>query len=225
LLPTTVDPKRAGPPLDPSMLILPAMVTLPVASIVTGVLAALRVKVTVTPAGMLIVVKLNAPSGGSVSVVLLVGLNAPSAPVLPLLKVCPKAEPALAAIAASRTNVNRQCLMIDLLSKNRLTQTIAPHGPAITTAIGGGAREPEDVATRTLTSGATIKVEVGDPWCTLTAGATRLLTEKKVGKETLALTAWAATSSGCGSRSATVAEAVMVGSSCKVAVTVTVGGE
>jgi hypothetical protein len=75
------------------MLIVPAMVTLPVASIVTGVLAALRVKVTVTPAGMLIVVKLNAPSGGSVSVVLLVGLNAPSAPVLPLLKVCPRRSP------------------------------------------------------------------------------------------------------------------------------------
>jgi hypothetical protein len=94
------------------------MVTLPVASIVTGVLAALRVKLTVTPAGMLIVVKLNTPSGGSVSVVLVDGLNAPSAPVLPLLKVCAKAEPDPSASAPRRTNVNRICFMVDLLSKN-----------------------------------------------------------------------------------------------------------
>jgi hypothetical protein len=36
--------------------IVPAMVTLPLARSVTGVLAVLRVKVTVTPAGMVIVV-------------------------------------------------------------------------------------------------------------------------------------------------------------------------
>jgi hypothetical protein len=69
----------------------PAITTLPLASTVTGVLVAFRVKFTVTPAGMLIVVKLKTPSGGSVSVVLVVGLNAPSAPVLPLLKVCANA--------------------------------------------------------------------------------------------------------------------------------------
>jgi hypothetical protein len=152
------------------------MVTLPVASIVTGVLAAFRVKVTVTPAGMLIVVKLNTPSGGSVSVVFVVGLNAPSAPVLPLLKVCAKAEPAPSAIVARRTNVNRQFPMIDLLSKKASTRAIALQGPAITTAIGGVVREPEDVDTMTLTSGATIKVEVGAPGWTLTASATRVLT-------------------------------------------------
>jgi hypothetical protein len=68
-------------------LIVPAIVTLPLASIVTGVLVAFRVKVTVTPAGMLMVVKLKTPDAGSASVVFVVGLNAPSAPVLPLLNV------------------------------------------------------------------------------------------------------------------------------------------
>jgi hypothetical protein len=61
-------------------------------------------------------VKLNTPDGGSVSVVLVVGLNAPSAPALPLLKVCADAEPSLRASAASRTKVTSQfSLMIDLL--------------------------------------------------------------------------------------------------------------
>ena len=77
------------------------MVTLPLASNVTGVLAAFRVKVTVTPAGILIVVKLNTPLGGRVSVVLVVGLNAPSAPVLPLLNVCADADAVPKAIAVS----------------------------------------------------------------------------------------------------------------------------
>jgi hypothetical protein len=63
------------------------MVTLPVARRMTGVLAAFRVKVTVTPEGILMVVKLKTPFGGRASVVLLEGLKAPSAPVLPLLKV------------------------------------------------------------------------------------------------------------------------------------------
>jgi hypothetical protein len=66
---------------------VPLIATFPVASRITGVLAAFRVKLTVTPAGILIVVKLNTPLGGRVSVVLLVGLKGPSAPVLPLLKV------------------------------------------------------------------------------------------------------------------------------------------
>jgi hypothetical protein len=78
---------------------VPAMVTLPLASSVTGVLAALRVNRTVTPAGMLIVVKLNTPSSGNVSVVLVVGSNAPSAPVLPLLNVWANAEPVPQMIA------------------------------------------------------------------------------------------------------------------------------
>jgi hypothetical protein len=63
------------------------MVTFPVARRIAGVLAAFRVKVTVTPEGILIVVKLKTPLGGSARVVLLVGLKGPSAPVLPLLKV------------------------------------------------------------------------------------------------------------------------------------------
>jgi hypothetical protein len=69
------------------MSMVPAIVTSPLASMVTGVLVALRVNRTVTPAGILIVVKLNTPLGGSASVVFAVGFNAPSAPVLPLLKV------------------------------------------------------------------------------------------------------------------------------------------
>jgi hypothetical protein len=62
-------------------------VTVPVAKRITGVLAAFLVKVTVTPVGTLMVVKLKTPLGGSVRVVLLVGLKGPSAPVLPLLNV------------------------------------------------------------------------------------------------------------------------------------------
>lgn len=77
------------------------MVTLPVASSVTGVLAAFRVNVTMTLAGMLIVVKLKTPFGDSANVVLVVGLNAPSAPVLPLLNVCASAGPVLQMIAVS----------------------------------------------------------------------------------------------------------------------------
>jgi hypothetical protein len=48
---------------------------------------------------MLIVVKLNTPSSGNVSVVLVVGLNAPSALVLPLLNVWANAEPVPQMIA------------------------------------------------------------------------------------------------------------------------------
>src|SRR2546425_666974 len=81
------------PPADPLTSIVPAMVTFPLARIVTGVFAALRVKVTVTPAGMFTVVKLKTPLAGNVSVVLAVGLKAPSAPVLPLLNVCATAGP------------------------------------------------------------------------------------------------------------------------------------
>jgi hypothetical protein len=61
------------------------MVTFPLASQTTGVFVAFFLKVTVTPAGMLTVVKLNTPLGGNSNSVLTVGLNAPSAPVLPLL--------------------------------------------------------------------------------------------------------------------------------------------
>jgi hypothetical protein len=73
--------------------IVPAIVTSPVAKIVTGVFVAFRVNRTVTPAGILTVVKLKAPLGGSVSVVVEGGLKAPSAPVLPLVKVWAMANP------------------------------------------------------------------------------------------------------------------------------------
>jgi len=69
----------------PLTLIVPAMLTLPLARITTGVLMVLRANVTVTLAGMVTVVKLKMPDGGSGTVVLTVGLNSPSAPVLPLL--------------------------------------------------------------------------------------------------------------------------------------------
>src|SRR5437899_6635026 len=72
-----------GMPPAPFRLIVPAMATSPVANIVTGVLVLFWVKVTVTPDGMLTVVKLKTPLGGSVTVVLAVGTKAPSAPVLP----------------------------------------------------------------------------------------------------------------------------------------------
>ena len=79
------------------MLIVPAIVTSLVARIVTGVLAAFRAKVTVTPAGIFTVVKFNTPPGGNVTggvtvqgVGAQLGANAPSSPVLPLLKVCAK---------------------------------------------------------------------------------------------------------------------------------------
>jgi hypothetical protein len=65
--------------------IVPLITTSPEAKRVTGVLVAFGVKVTVTPEGMLIVVKLNTPEGGTCNVVLAVGAKAPSAPVLPLL--------------------------------------------------------------------------------------------------------------------------------------------
>jgi hypothetical protein len=68
-------------------LIVPDTVTVPLASNVTGVLAAFLEKVTVTPEGILTVVKLKTPFAGSVKAVLPVGAKAPSAPVLPLLKV------------------------------------------------------------------------------------------------------------------------------------------
>jgi hypothetical protein len=76
-----------APPVAPLTLSVPAIVTSPVARIVTGVLALFGVTVTVTPAGTFIVVKLKTPVGGSASVVVAVGAKGPSSPVLPLLKV------------------------------------------------------------------------------------------------------------------------------------------
>jgi hypothetical protein len=63
---------------------------------VSGLLFVPRLKVIVTPAGMLTVVKLKTPLSGTVIVCVVAGLNAPSAPVEPLLKLfCPCATTAL----------------------------------------------------------------------------------------------------------------------------------
>src|SRR5438128_2150079 len=90
------------PPLVAEISMVPAMLTFPVARNATAVLAALRVNRTVTPDGTVTVVKLKRPVAGRASVVFVVGLNAPSAPVLPLLNVCARTGPAAAAKAPHR---------------------------------------------------------------------------------------------------------------------------
>lgn len=99
-------PIITAPPGEPLTSMVPAIVTSPLASMVTGVLAAFRVNVTVTPAGMLIVVKLSTPVEGSGIVTVhgvgvQVGAKAPSAPVLPLLNVCAIADPFQKAMATT----------------------------------------------------------------------------------------------------------------------------
>jgi hypothetical protein len=114
LLPRNV-PSTTLPPLVAETSIVPAMLTLPVASIVTGVFATLRTKRTVTPEGIVTLVKLKMPFGGGVSVTFAVGVNAPSAPVLPLLKVCATTESgavvdrhsAIAAMVSRRMTTSR----------------------------------------------------------------------------------------------------------------------
>src|SRR5205809_3458699 len=67
-----------GPPSAPRRSRIPAMVTLPLARIVTGVFVAFRVTFTVAKGGMLTLVKLNTPLGGRASVVVpFGGVNAP----------------------------------------------------------------------------------------------------------------------------------------------------
>ena len=73
--------------------IVPAIVTSPLARIVTGVLVAFFWNVTVTPGGIFTEVKLKMPLGGNCSCVFTVGLKAPSAPVLPLSN--PNARPGM----------------------------------------------------------------------------------------------------------------------------------
>ena len=83
------------------------MVTSPVASIVTGVLAAFFLNLTVTFEGMFTVVKLKTPLASRGTVVVLVkpdGLNAPSAPVLPLSKAKAADGNARHKIKAKRMN-------------------------------------------------------------------------------------------------------------------------
>jgi hypothetical protein len=86
-------------------------VTAPWAKRITGVFAAFRVNLTVTPAGMMMVVKLKIPLGERATVTVHgvgvhVGLKGPSAPVLPLLKVWAAAgEPNNATRAAPRSRL------------------------------------------------------------------------------------------------------------------------
>jgi hypothetical protein len=70
---------------------------------ITGVLVTFFWNLTVTPAGISTVVKLKIPLGGIVNVVFAVGLNAPSAPVLPLTKPAALASDAINAIAKPAT--------------------------------------------------------------------------------------------------------------------------
>jgi hypothetical protein len=84
------------------------MVTFPEAKIVTGALAAFRVKVTVTPTGISTVVKLNTPLDGTVSTVFAVGAKAPSAPVLPLSKGADTAKDGHSSPAAKSSTIKNQ---------------------------------------------------------------------------------------------------------------------
>src|SRR5687768_7149419 len=102
-LPNSCAPEPPGPPLPALTSMRPATTTLPVASSEIGGwrTPASVANETVTPAGMWMVVKLKTPSAGIGSCTLAVGANAPSAPVLPLLKVC-----AVATQGATRTPRN-----------------------------------------------------------------------------------------------------------------------
>ena len=87
------------------------MVTLPLARIVTGVFVAFRVTFTVAKGGMLTLVKLNTPLGGRASVVVpFGGVNAPSAPVLPLLNVWASAGETASTAATSPTIAVKICM-------------------------------------------------------------------------------------------------------------------
>jgi hypothetical protein len=81
------------------------MIASPAASKYTGVLREFFAKKTVTPAGILTVVKLNFPSGGTVNTTSVVGLNGPSAPVLPLLN--PACTTPIGTARPTTTNVAR----------------------------------------------------------------------------------------------------------------------
>jgi hypothetical protein len=108
-LPSPAEP--TAPEGAPLASMVPAIVTSPLARIYTGVLAELRWNVTFTPAGMFTVVKLNIPSAGNVRTVSLVGLNAPSAPVLPLLNAH-ATEGALTASAKAIARYNCSDLIL-----------------------------------------------------------------------------------------------------------------
>src|SRR3989304_5123517 len=70
------------------------------------------------PAGIVTVVKWKTPSGGSVSVTLLVGAKGPSAPVLPLLNVC--------ARAADGPSSSRPTTTLSGVLKPRIVRLLAP---------------------------------------------------------------------------------------------------
>jgi hypothetical protein len=110
-------------------MIVPGIVTSPVARSVTGVFFEFRAKVIATPNGILIVVKLNTPLSGTWMVWLVVGANAPSAPVDPLLKVLSCARGAaviqpmhrakLSSARVTRIKVNLEHIAFVLLSVER----------------------------------------------------------------------------------------------------------
>jgi hypothetical protein len=113
---------RLGPPSPPLTLSVPLIVTSPVARIVTGVFAPFLAKVTVTPAGIVTVVKLNTPLGGSASVVFAAGANAPSAPVLPLTNTWAAAGE-LMVPQRTKPRMMRDVFMFDLLYSDFSTLT------------------------------------------------------------------------------------------------------
>jgi hypothetical protein len=120
------------------MSIVPAIVTFPVASRVTGVLAAFRVNFTVTPLGMFTVVKWKTPLAGNVSVVFVAGLSAPSAPVLPLLKVCPRASdrPEVWTRIGRRDRAPFGTLVRASTDANRIQGQVCSRNGAVTTMAG-----------------------------------------------------------------------------------------
>jgi hypothetical protein len=95
---------------------VPAIMTSPWASKMTGVLALLRVNFTVTLTGTVTEVKLKMPLAGSATVCVQVGfgvqvvVNGPSAPVLPLLYVWARAGLTLRTDSAAA--LERICLIL-----------------------------------------------------------------------------------------------------------------
>src|SRR5574337_513561 len=117
-----------GPAVRPLTSIVPSTFTSPVARMVTGVLVWLRLKVAVTPLGIFTVVKLNTPLAGSAvstmhGVGLHVGLNAPSAPVLPL----ENAAPAAWGVSSSITPATRAAPIPIVDELKRLMSTSTPN--------------------------------------------------------------------------------------------------
>jgi hypothetical protein len=117
---------------------VPSMVTLPWASMMTGVLALLRVNFTVMLDGTVMVVKLKIPLAGSVTVWVQGGVphaarKTPSAPVLPLLYVwartglTPKTDSAATPmrIVLIQLVMSPACRLLSVTSFKRKTRPLA----------------------------------------------------------------------------------------------------